>query len=249
MPESGELPLREALVLTLSRIHRCRSLDQLRRVFLSDIPRLVGADAYGLYLFDSEQNPETVISYRAKPRFLTEYEKHRATDPLFREVLTKKAFTHSLALYSESEWAQQSLYGFLSRWGLAFSIEAPLLVGETVVGTINFATSDKHYFSRDTLDMARFLCEELNVACGRLIEYGRLTATLPTRVGGPEGISPRARQVIELAASGLTNREIALRMKISENTVRYHLKRIYRSWGIRNRAQLVSRLYENSGNA
>ena len=243
--------MREALVLTLSRIHRCRSFDQLRSVFLSDIPRLIGADAYGLYLFDDDQNPSTVFSYRAKPKFLSDYEKQRSTDPLFQEVLEKKAFTHSLALYSESEWAQQSLYGFLSRWGLAFSIEAPVLVGDTVVGTINFATSDRHYFSRDTLNMARFLCEELNVACGRLIEFGRLTSACTAayrRPGARDDISPRARQVAELAGAGLTNREIGLQLTISENTVRYHLKRLYRDLGVHNRAQLVGRLYNDSPN-
>jgi DNA-binding CsgD family transcriptional regulator len=233
------------MVLTLSRIHRSRSINQLRQVFLSDIPKLIDADAYGMYLFDSELNTRKVFSYQAKPRFLSEYEDQRAVDPLFRHVLKHKKFTHSLAMFSEADWVRQSLYDFLCRWGLAFSIEAPLLANGSVVGTVNFATSSKRYFSAETLNLAKFFCRELDVACGRLVELEMLqTVILRTRPANElAALMPgRARQVMEFAAAGLPNHAIARRLEISENTVRYHLKRIYRKLGVHNRAQLANRL-------
>ena len=244
MDRAIETALREPLVLTLSRIHRSRSVDQLRQVFLNDFPRLIRADAYGMYLFDGELNTQTVFAYRAKPRFLSEYEEQRPVDPLLSHVLKRKKFTHSLAMYSESEWVQQPLYAFLSRWGLAFSIEAPLVANGSVVGTINFATGDKGYFSRETLNLARFLCRELDVCCGRLLELEYLR-----RQSGHEthaNILPgRAGQVMQLAATGMTNHAIACRLDISENTVRYHIKNIYERLGVKNRAQLAKRLYSS----
>jgi len=234
--------LREPLVLTLSRIHRSRSVDQLRQVFLNDIPKLVPADAYGMYLFDGESKIRTVFAYRARPRFLSEYEEQRPEDPLLRHVLKRKKFTHSLAMYSESEWAEQPLYKFLSRWGLAFSIEAPLVANGSVVGTINFATADKGYFSTETLSLAKFLCQELDACCGRLLEIESLRGQLANETT-TDILPGRTGQVMQLAATGMTNHAIACRLGISENTVRYHIKHIYRRLGIKNRAQLVKRLY------
>lgn len=242
MDRAVELALREPLVLTLSRIHRSRSLKQLRQVFLNDIPRLIPADAYGMYLFEGQSESPSVIAYRAPPRFLSEYEEQRSVDPLLRHVIKRKQFTHSLAMYSESEWVRQPLYEFLSRWGLAFSIEAPLVANGSVVGTLNFAIGKDNYFSSETLELAQFLCQEMDVCCGRLLEIDALQRQLADETS-TEILPGRAGQVMRMAASGMTNHAIAHRLGISENTVRYHLKRIYEKFGVHNRAQLTARLH------
>lgn len=50
-------------------------------------------------------------------------------------------------------------------------------------------------------------------------------------------LSAREREVLDHAASGLSNREIAERLVISTNTVKFHLRAIYASLGVRNRVQ------------
>ncbi len=50
-------------------------------------------------------------------------------------------------------------------------------------------------------------------------------------------LSAREREVLDLAASGLGNREIAERLVISVNTVKFHLRGVYRSLGVSNRLQ------------
>jgi len=53
-----------------------------------------------------------------------------------------------------------------------------------------------------------------------------------------EGVlSAREIEVLELAAAGLTNHEIAKRLTISTNTVKFHLRGIYSSLGVHNRVQ------------
>ena len=49
-------------------------------------------------------------------------------------------------------------------------------------------------------------------------------------------------RVAELAATGLTNREIAKAAFMSEKTVEAHLARAYRKLGIRSRAELGARM-------
>ncbi len=244
MSQATGSALREPLLLTLSRIHRSRSMDQLREVFLSDIPRLVPADAYGLYLFDQQRKPRSVFAYRAKPGFLQEYERYRDHDPLLRELLAHKCFTHSLGLYDEPKWRQQPLYDLLARWGLAFTIEAPLRHDGEIIGTLNFAIGQRRYFPADVLALARFLCEEMDACCTRLLELDSLRRQL-VAPGLAEGLPVRAREVMRLAACGLANGAIAERLGISENTVRYHLKRIYRHLGVRNRVELAHEVHRS----
>jgi DNA-binding NarL/FixJ family response regulator len=50
-------------------------------------------------------------------------------------------------------------------------------------------------------------------------------------------LSPRERQVIELAASGLTNQQIGLRLQISVHAVKFHLAATYQKLGAANRTQ------------
>ena len=59
-------------------------------------------------------------------------------------------------------------------------------------------------------------------------------------------LTPRQFTVAMLVASGLKNREIAERMRVSEYVVRNHLRRIFDSTGCWNRTELALRyVYES----
>jgi DNA-binding CsgD family transcriptional regulator len=51
-------------------------------------------------------------------------------------------------------------------------------------------------------------------------------------------LTPQERQIAELAAQGLTNRDIAARLYLSPRTVGYHLHKVFPKLGITARAQL-----------
>lgn len=53
------------------------------------------------------------------------------------------------------------------------------------------------------------------------------------------GITPRELEVLELIAQGLSNKEIAERAFVSENTVKTHLSRVFDKLGARRRTQAV----------
>lgn len=54
------------------------------------------------------------------------------------------------------------------------------------------------------------------------------------------GLTEREHDVLEQVARGVTNREIASALYISENTVNYHMKNILSKLHLRNRSQVVA---------
>jgi LuxR family maltose regulon positive regulatory protein len=59
-----------------------------------------------------------------------------------------------------------------------------------------------------------------------------------------EPLSQREMEVLQLVATGLSNREIAERLIISVGTVKTHVHHIYGKLGVRDRAQAIVRARE-----
>lgn len=77
-----------------------------------------------------------------------------------------------------------------------------------------------------------------SVARGRLslpyVDIGTLTED-PL-----EGLTTREHELLRALGNGLTNEQIASRIGISQNTVKYHLKNLYDKLGVKNRAMAVA---------
>ena len=55
----------------------------------------------------------------------------------------------------------------------------------------------------------------------------------------PDGLTERQREIIKLVGQGLSNKDIADRLCISDSTVRHHLTSIFDKVGVPNRQKLL----------
>jgi DNA-binding CsgD family transcriptional regulator len=122
--------------------------------------------------------------------------------------------------------ARLELAGTLERLGMALLADGDRQEGRRVVGQ----------------------AAELAMECRATAMAVRLSAVLTgndgraPRLSGVHSFTPAERQVADLAAAGLTNRQIAERLFLSEKTVEAHLSRAFRKIGVRSRTQLAVRV-------
>ena len=104
--------------------------------------------------------------------------------------------------------------------------------------------------ARTQLHAARDGFDRLGAAAWSQRASTELRATGPTRAtGGPGGsysLTPQELEVAQLAAGGLTNREIATRLYVSPRTVSAHLYSVFPKLGVTTRAALRDALNETS---
>jgi DNA-binding NarL/FixJ family response regulator len=122
-------------------------------------------------------------------------------------------------------------------------LSRPLEVARTLIvkGQLERRRKQKRP-ARESLERALELCEEIGATLWA--ERARSELARLGQVAAPDVLTASEARVAQLAASGLTNREIAASAFVSQKTVEANLSRIYRKLGIRSRAELGVKLAE-----
>lgn len=86
---------------------------------------------------------------------------------------------------------------------------------------------------------------EPSVARKVFAEFARVaTPARPAEAGLPEPLSDREREILELLAHGLSNREIAQRLSLAPGTVKNYVTAVLQKLGVRDRTQAALRARE-----
>lgn len=124
------------------------------------------------------------------------------------------------------------------------TIETPL---GSLLETLDLLLAQVQAYER-ALPTDNFPARAAVATLGELARQARLeaealaeTVTAVSHVDpSPHPFSPREHQVLTLAANGLTNKEIAYRLGISERTVQFHMNSIFNKTGTQSRTAAVA---------
>ncbi len=86
---------------------------------------------------------------------------------------------------------------------------------------------------------------EPSVARKVLAEFNRLAPqTAPSVTPLPEALTAREEEIVHWIAKGLTNKEIALRLNLTEGTVKNYVTTVFQKLGVQDRTQAALRAQE-----
>lgn len=149
-----------------------------------------------------------------------------------------------LAARGELSGADAALAGALAAHE---RLEMPVQLARTLLvkGQLERRAKQKRA-ARESLTQALAIFERVGASTWAQRARAELSRVGLRPPGSDELTSTEAR-VADLAASGLTNREVAEAAFISPKTVEANLARVYRKLGIRSRAELGARMAERAG--
>jgi DNA-binding NarL/FixJ family response regulator len=113
---------------------------------------------------------------------------------------------------------------------------------DTIQAALNRGASayvGKHVDPRDLPSVVRQVVDES--------VYHALVHALPTAASPAQeaGLTASEQRVLDALSRGMTNKEIAQELWLTEQTVKFHLTRIYRRLGVANRTEAVRHAYQN----
>jgi DNA-binding CsgD family transcriptional regulator len=192
--------------------------------------------AWGLYRLDERLMPTDIAARHVPDDFLLRYEEvGRSEDPMMAELVASHVPCHNLTMMSPAQWHRHPVFVHITSrlGGLDHILQAPLLGGGRIIGTINFGRTGKDApFDDGDLAVASALTHHLSTVLARLRAEDREDL----------GLTTRELEIARLVAAGLTNLEIAACLDISRNTVKDTLKRVFRKAEVDARAELAARV-------
>jgi PAS domain S-box-containing protein len=116
------------------------------------------------------------------------------------------------------------------RAGLRGAVALPAVSGDRAFAVLEF-------YSRENLQFTETLLRSLT-------RMGQALGYFFARRGGelrPRELTPREREVLQLAAQGMARKAIARQLSLSPSTVKTHFENIYAKWCVSDRASAVAK--------
>jgi two-component system, NarL family, response regulator YdfI len=132
----------------------------------------------------------------------------------------------------EAEWA-----GGLLRAGLLRALLPRVASGDEILAALGAASAGLIVLDLDTFSA---LLSTTSRTPGEPGDAGATDERLLSAGADFDALTPREREVLDMLAFGLSNKEIAWRMKISEHTVKSHVASIFAKLNVSTRTEAVT---------
>ena len=131
----------------------------------------------------------------------------------------------------ESAWVREAL-----REGVVRALLPRAASGGEIIAAVEAVSAGLIALDPETL--AALLAPSASTAEELLAAPGA-DERLPPEAAEQEALTPREREVLEMLAEGLSNKEIAWRLNISEHTVKFHVASVFAKLDVSTRTEAV----------
>lgn len=163
--------------------------------------------------------------------------------PIPPEV-AKQAHERSVGSERAIDWIGQSRRWVVAREGFKAYLASTLIAREVLVGVLEV-------FSRTPLEPdAEWLSFLDTMASHAAISVDNATAHEAVRRAGPPQVSrklpsptlsAREREILNMVIDGASNRDVAEKLHLSQNTIKFHIRQLLEKAGVANRTELATK--------
>ena len=151
---------------------------------------------------------------------------------------------HNIGTPSTLDWIGQSRRWMLGREGLRSYTAAPLMHGERFAGALEI-------FSRTDLEpddewlafldaMAALAAIAVNSPSARGARRRVSDPKAVARIAAPD-LSERELEILHMVVDGASNRDVAEKLHLSENTIKFHVRQLLEKSEAANRTELATK--------
>ena len=240
-----QIDLLARVMTTLAEPHEERDIRTRVGELMLD---LLGAQHYASYVWDEEQQRfDSGVRINMDAANLERYERHyQYHDPITSTLQQYRRAVRVTDVMPQSQLKRTEFFNdFLARDGLYWGVNLYAWSGDRNIGDMRiWRDKRRENFSRDDLELLDLVRPALVAALHRSRnDKGTPDVVTSACSLGPEALlSAREREVAHLAASGLSDKDIARRLGISITTVRTHIDHAFRKLNVNNRMTLVHKL-------
>lgn len=243
----------------VASLYGMRNLEAMRKAFLTRLMSLVEFDLADFNLSgEGEQkdgwlkDPVAVSIF--DPGVETSFMKLYETKFYRMDYISWIFAHHKSIVYRESDIIDRAVRResrfykeYLAQYDLGSVAGISIISAGRLAGAVTLYKSESRgdFSDRDLYILKMFLPHLQNVLESRQGEAEREQEEVRRILKYRYGITEKEQEVMALILAGCSNREIASKKQISENTVKNHISGIFGKIGVKSRTQLLSFLIRN----
>lgn len=201
--------------------------------------RLLDADQFASFVWrDRERRFSARVALNMSDANLGTYEDYfQFRDPITPKLQVRRTPTLVTQVMPQDALMRTEFFNdFLSRDGLHYGVNLYAWDGDENIGDLRIWRSRRRdNFDAQTLELLRLIQPAFTTALRRCRDKAAI---------GASPLTGRSAEIADCIAQGMSDKEIAAKLRIEFSTVRTHVDKLFRRFSVTSRTQLVSRLFD-----
>lgn len=214
------------------------------KLILERVIATLGVDAADVLLVDDSDDSMYVTAsagFRSTSNPDTRF-------PIPPDTAKRALFERKISSPGAIEWMGHSRRWLVAREGFKAYKAAPMLVREKLIGAVEIFSRNPIDPDNDWLTFLDAMATHAAIGVDNATMYDELRRVgyvhLTRRIPAP-ALSDREREILRLVVDGASNREVAGKLHLSHNTIKFHVRQLLEKAGVSNRTELATKAVQH----